>query len=609
MGSNKSPKGSVGKRSIPTKQAGKVIPEDLHDAQDDGVSLGASSDEYDDEVDNNESSSAEESGGETGSTSESEGSELDIDSPVRTGGSQIKVAAQIHSSVRNQDEDDEITLDKLNDLKKDPQVRRVLDLLYEEEKEVRHRDERRREREMRRYYKDKYSGRYERSRGRNRNRSRSRSRRRSTSRCSHTRSRSRSSSQRPRTRSRSRSRSKSKWKKGSQRSKNQVTLKSPSDVTLYTPALRKDKTVATSPTLLNLVQDNHRDFGNKSSKQGHGSLIDQISDLVERVRVEQDLQRPERCSASREPDRRHESTPVHNPGRSLVRPEVIEGREQADAMVAEAERFKASVQPLRGEFPGVQDLMKCLADNDDDDFFHLTCHVDEALRSKIEKGEFVDLDRLLPKTRTQIMHDDQLLQQFVNKNGSTYWGPPEKESRISNVRRWEQAFRVYAAIYSKANPDRASEIWQYVYVINTASASYAWENVYFYDFTFRQLMAEKPNRSWAKTYTQLWNLAMCDHLPKGGPGNFQGQDKNHNNNTNSSFNSGTSGNWRDRCCWRFNKGNKCKKWSCRYDHRCSSCGAWSHPKNTCNKRNEDGTGKSGNARARSVSPKTRHRKY
>ena len=33
----------------------------------------------------------------------------------------------------------------------------------------------------------------------------------------------------------------------------------------------------------------------------------------------------------------------------------------------------------------------------DDDFFHLTCHIDQSLKKKIENGEFVDLDKLLPK--------------------------------------------------------------------------------------------------------------------------------------------------------------------------------------------------------------------
>ena len=73
---------------------------------------------------------------------------------------------------------------------------------------------------------------------------------------------------------------------------------------------------------------------------------------------------------------------------------------------------------------------------------------------------------------------------------------------------WEQAFHVYAAIYSQANPSHATEIWQYMHVINIAAGSYSWENVSFYDYTFRQLMSQKPKHSWAKTYTQGWNLAM-----------------------------------------------------------------------------------------------------
>ena len=82
------------------------------------------------------------------------------------------------------------------------------------------------------------------------------------------------------------------------------------------------------------------------------------------------------------------------------------------------------------------------------------------------------------------------------------------------MRKWEQAFRVYAAIYTKANPHRASEIWQYVYCINTAAQSFHWDNVTFYDMTFRQLMAFKPWRTWAKTYLQGLNLATRDPILK-----------------------------------------------------------------------------------------------
>ena len=71
-----------------------------------------------------------------------------------------------------------------------------------------------------------------------------------------------------------------------------------------------------------------------------------------------------------------------------------------------------------------------------------------------------------------MMNQDKPLQLFL-RDGATFVAP-QKESKIGNVRRWEQAFRVYAAIYSAANPSRAAEIWQYVYIINTAAALFVW---------------------------------------------------------------------------------------------------------------------------------------
>ena len=90
--------------------------------------------------------------------------------------------------------------------------------------------------------------------------------------------------------------------------------------------------------------------------------------------------------------------------------------------------------------------------------------------------------------------------EIVSRGGETFILPIDKDSKITNVRRWEQAFRIYAVIYSQANPHRAAEIWQYVYVINSAAATYVWENVANYDYTFRQLMACNPNRSLANMY-------------------------------------------------------------------------------------------------------------
>ena len=221
--------------------------------------------------------------------------------------------------------------------------------------------------------------------------------------------------------------------------------------------------------------------------------------------------------------------------------------------------------------------------------FHVSCHIDSNIRQKIEQGEFVDLERLLPKDKLasgpntfgQDMHKIELLM----KDGQPYFGAASNENKINSIRRWDQAFRIYATIYTQVNPHRASEIWQYVHVIHMAASTYNWDNVAYYDYTFRQLMAVKPWHSWSNTYTQGWNLALRDaHIHKFNSGNF---------NPNTTF--GHLGNnrrsndkdWRDDCCWRYNK-NHCNMSSndCRYDHRCTYCGGWNHSFSNCQKEME-----------------------
>ena len=126
-----------------------------------------------------------------------------------------------------------------------------------------------------------------------------------------------------------------------------------------------------------------------------------------------------------------------------------------------------------------------------DNFFHITCDIDPSLRSKIEKGEFIELDKLLPKDKYATKSEDQRVE-LVNRDGSTFFVAAGKYNKINSIHKWEHAFRIYAAIYSKANPHRAAEIWQYVDVIHLAAAAYSWENVSMYDNTFCRLMSQYP---------------------------------------------------------------------------------------------------------------------
>ena len=213
------------------------------------------------------------------------------------------------------------------------------------------------------------------------------------------------------------------------------------------------------------------------------------------------------------------------------------------------------------------------------------------MRCKIKRGEFVDLEHLLPKDRLGGKQAEERKLEIFSRDGVAYFASTSDKngSKINGLRWWEQAFRVYAAVYSRANPNQAPEIWQYVHIINLAASAYSWDNVSFYDHTFRQLMSSNPNWSWAKLYNQGWNLAMTEPLGKGG----------NNFTTHKSGRTRASGSskkdWHDYCCWRFNK-NKCDRGSnCDWDHRYTYCGGWYHSFLSCRKRLK----KEGRARLRS----------
>ena len=159
--------------------------------------------------------------------------------------------------------------------------------------------------------------------------------------------------------------------------------------------------------------------------------------------------------------------------------------------------------------------------------------------------------------------------------------PAQRDSKIGSFRRWEQAFRAYATIYCGANPHRSKEIWQYITIINTAASSYLWENVYNYDITFRHLMAFNPQRSWAVTYNQMWNLSMRDPLPRNyKPGylnHLSGSGYVNMTKSNTGANQYQVKRNKSDYCWNFNKGVPCKFGAkCKFIERCKYCDSPSH---------------------------------
>ena len=381
-------------------------------------------------------------------------------------------------------------------------------------------------------------------------------------------------------------------------------LKSPSVETIYRPAVPKRVELPTDND--DSVETVEKYVLREESSDEEDPRLDQISEYINKIRLnvsdnEKQAVKKDVPSTSTGGETRQ--------GRTQAGPQTDTGNKKEEAII-NAEKFKASViVPPKGECSDLTELVQGIMqqiktsneENNDDDFFHTVCHIELPLRQKIEKGEYVELTKLKQKMN-RYLHEEEhsgKLMSLVNRDGHSYFVPAQdRESKILNVKDWDKAFRVYTTIYTKANPHRAAEILQYVDIIHRAAATFNWENVAAYDYVFRQLMASKPNRSWAKTYTQMWNLTLCGTPATNNPGHVrsvqssQGHPGKHNEGGGSgsaNHNRKRGSSWKDRCCWRFNKqGGKCKFGkNCRFEHRCNYCGSYDHAASNCPKKGGD----------------------
>ena len=114
----------------------------------------------------------------------------------------------------------------------------------------------------------------------------------------------------------------------------------------------------------------------------------------------------------------------------------------------EAEKVKGNLASAKGKSPdSFEETVKQLyhlrkTEDNDDDFFHVTCHIEQNLKEKIENGEFIELERLLSRDASYRLHEEKRVE-LVSKGGSTFFAPvQDRESQISGIKRWDQAFRV-----------------------------------------------------------------------------------------------------------------------------------------------------------------------
>ena len=327
-------------------------------------------------------------------------------------------------------------------------------------------------------------------------------------------------------------------------------IKSPSDTLIFRPALKQKRFGTTVP------------MGIDTEKV---VTVDQLSKILNNFGV-----------AGHKKAKRREET---SSSAESVDDEIT-AKAYADRDIIEAEKLKASIAKPNGESQEFFIAQGCVppvdyeADRKDMKFFAASCHVEEKSSEKIWFGKFLDLNEIRPDKKRGFKDDDQKME-LIHSNGLTYFAPKKDKGKIDGIKRCNEAFRVYAMIYSQANPHRAAEIFQYIDVINSAAASFAWENVAYYDFLFRKLMDENPSRSWAVRCQELWSESMRDPFSRTSAAREGG---------NSSSTKQKTGN-----CWRFNSRQGCRKsaTACRFEHRCNHCGGTSHGSANCRKRNNN----------------------
>ena len=223
------------------------------------------------------------------------------------------------------------------------------------------------------------------------------------------------------------------------------------------------------------------------------------------------------------------------------------------------------------------------SEEDDEEFFEFSAHVDDKIIQKIKEGKFVDLAKLLPKDNPSFEEDDDENDlQFVTKGGKTFYlpavGKHRDQSTINSYSKWEAAFQVYVGIYTKANPERNQEMIQHIFNIRSAARDYAWSNVYAYDQLFRHMMSKNPHRNWGKIVTRSWVNVPREPIVRGNNGHNSKQPKKQKD-----------------CCWRFNRG-ECTDENCCFQHKCWKCGLTNHGAHKCRK------GKTNNKEAKPSPP-------
>ena len=150
-------------------------------------------------------------------------------------------------------------------------------------------------------------------------------------------------------------------------------------------------------------------------------------------------------------------------------------RALSEELVRGAEEAKTHMFDVKDKKTSITQIEQTSVVNND--YLVVAAHVGKVNLCKIANNEHVDFGKLLSKDRVITEHHNRM--EMVNWGGLTYWIPLSDKgtTQINSFNCWEQAFRVFANIYTKSSTHHMFELIESNHVIYLATQKYPWENV------------------------------------------------------------------------------------------------------------------------------------
>ena len=336
---------------------------------------------------------------------------------------------------------------------------------------------------------------------------------------------------------------------------------------------------SSSEDVINTSDESHNSppivFNNTDQINAIQQFLDfQRAELRRKNTWEEDEEQPQPSTSRGGPNRREQ------PSKSKDR---IKQAEEAKARLYQVPGKQPMISPVSDSsqvgkiFKDRELLLSVLVD---EGYTAVSNHVDEVTKRKIILGQYVDFSKLLPRDQIKSERDSQRME-MINVDGVPVWQPVADRDLpvINSFSKWDQAFRVFSAIFTEVYPTRAKELVQYSHNIHLASISYIWDNVYAYDIDFRIHMSKYPERNWGIILSVSWQTRLKEKITSlktvvgsANPVNGSGCDGNSNSNSRTKKN-----------CWKYNRGKCSYGFSCKFEHHCGICNRYGHGAHNCRK--------------------------